>query len=90
MTKKEFLVAEIAKKADMPANVAATVFNATVEVLVEKIAEGELKVDGLGTFKVATRAARVGKNPLTGETINIPAKKTVTFKPANSLKDKVN
>ena len=66
MTKKEFLVAEIAKKADMPANVAATVFNATVEVLVEKIAEGELKVDGLGTFKVATRAARVGKNPLTG------------------------
>ena len=51
--------------------------------------EGRFAVPGFGTFDVKTRAARKGRNPKTGEEIDIPASKTVAFKPAGALKDKV-
>jgi len=45
---------------------------------------------GFGTFSVASRAARTGKNPQTGAAIQIPASKTVKFKVGSKLKDAVN
>jgi DNA-binding protein HU-beta len=45
---------------------------------------------GFGNFKVVSRKARTGKNPKTGETINIPASKTVRFSPGKPLKDMVS
>lgn len=47
---------------------------------------GEAKIAGFGTFKVASRAARRGKNPRTGEPVDIEESKTVRFKPAPTLK----
>lgn len=88
MTKKELLAA-IAKKAGVPADAAAKVYEATVAVVVDEIVNGGIRVDGVGTFKVVNKAARVSKNPKTGETINVPAKKVVKFKPANALADAV-
>ena len=88
MTKKELLAA-IAKKAGVPADAAAKVFDATVDVLVDEIVNGGIRVDGVGSFKVVAKAAKVCKNPKTGETINVPAKKVVKFKAANSLADAV-
>jgi len=46
---------------------------------------GECRIPGVGTLKVATRAARKGRNPQTGEAIDIPAKKVVTFRRAKGL-----
>ena len=88
MTKKELLAA-IAKKAGVSADAAAKVYDATMAVLTDEIANGGVRVDGVGTFKVAKQAARVCKNPRTGEKINVPAKKVVKFKAASSLADAV-
>lgn len=51
--------------------------------------DGEVSLPGIGKLKAATRAARSGRNPKTGETINIPARRVVTFKPAASLAEAV-
>jgi nucleoid DNA-binding protein len=51
---------------------------------------GEVPMKGLGKFKVQHRKARVGRNPLTGESIQIPAKTVVKFSVAKSLKDLIN
>ena len=48
---------------------------------------GEVPLKGLGKFKVQHRKARVGRNPLTGDPVNIPAKTVVKFSVAKSLKD---
>jgi DNA-binding protein HU-beta len=51
--------------------------------------EGEVPLAGLGKFKVSKRQARTGRNPATGETIQIPAKTVVKFTVAKALKDLV-
>ena len=88
MTKKEMLEV-IAAKAGVNKAEAEKVFNASFEVLSDEIKKGGVRVDGFGTFKVNERAARVAKNPRTGEEVKGPAKKVVTFKAAACLKDEV-
>ena len=88
MTKKE-LVEVLAMRAEVSKTEAERVYNALFALLAEEIAKGEARVDGFGTFKVAQRAAREAKNPRTGEVVKVPAKKTVVFKPATALKEKV-
>jgi len=51
--------------------------------------DGRFAVPGFGTFDVKTRAARKGRNPQTGQEMDIPASKTVGFKPAAALKDRL-
>ena len=64
------------------------VLNTTVSVITETVAKGDkIQIAGLGTFEVAERAAREGRNPATGETMNIPAKKVPKFKAAKAFKD---
>lgn len=52
--------------------------------------EGRFAVTGLGTFSVGKRAARVGRNPMTGEKLKIKASKTAKFKASPDLKEAVN
>ncbi len=52
--------------------------------------EGKVQLVGFGTFEVANRAARVGKNPQTGAEVKIPASKAPKFKAGKALKDAVN
>lgn len=62
-----------------------------VECIVDAIASGEgVRLMGLGTFTVEDKPAHVARNPRTGETINVPAKKAPKFKISASLKDAVN
>lgn len=90
MNKTE-LVKVVAEKADLTQAVAADAVNAMVDAIIEKLAEGdEVAILGFGSFKVAERSARTARNPQTGEMVEVPASKAVTFKLSKSLKEKLN
>ena len=62
-----------------------------LKVFKDTLSEGEpVKLVGFGTFQVVERKARKGRNPQTGEEIDIPAKKVVRFKPGKNLKELIN
>ncbi|MBW2062431.1 MAG: HU family DNA-binding protein [Deltaproteobacteria bacterium] len=89
MTKAD-LVAKIAAdtkltKADAERSLNSFVTNVTKTLK----KEGKLTLTGFGTFEVAKRKRRKGRNPQTGETINIKARKVVKFKPGKGLKDSI-
>jgi len=85
MTKAE-LVSMIAKKAGITKKDADAALKAFVEAMQELFKkEDSIRIPGLGTFKVVTRKARKGRNPRSGQVIEIPARKALTFKPAKEL-----
>ena len=62
-----------------------------INVLAESLSAKQIvTIAGLGVFKPATRSAREGRNPKTGETIQIPAKNTIKFKPSKKLREAIN
>ncbi len=70
---------------------AAEAFEAVFDSIVQALRAGEsAKVPGFGSFSMSERAARKGRNPATGESINIKASKTVRFKVGKELKEAVN
>jgi len=90
MNKSE-LIEAIADKADVPKAQAGRVLDALAAVVGDALAEGEqISLVGFGTFLVRERPARSGRNPRTGETIQIAASKTPSFKAGKALKDRVN
>jgi len=90
MTKKE-LVAAMAEKTEMTKKDTELLLNALVEVVSGALANGEeVALSGFGKFEVRERAARSGRNPQTGEAIEIAASKVPAFKAAKALKETVN
>ena len=66
-------------------------FESVIEAIVMHLERGErVQVPGLGSFSLSQRAARTGRNPKTGAAIDIPASKSVRFKPGKDLKGSVN
>ena len=89
MNKTE-LIAVVAEKTGMTKKDAERVINATVDTITEKLVAGEkVAMSGFGIFEVKAREARVGRNPRTKETIEIPATKLPAFKASKTLKDTV-
>jgi DNA-binding protein HU-beta len=88
---KDSLIAAMAEKApDLTKKQCEMALNAFVEGVSEALAkEDKVTLIGFGTFSVVERAARTGRNPSTGEPMEIPAKKVPKFSPGTSLKDKV-
>ncbi len=90
MTKAE-LVSKVAAQAGVTKASAERCITAFVTALTEALEKGErVALPGLGVFNVKERKARTGRNPRTGETVQIPAKKVVKFSPAKTLQAKVN
>lgn len=90
MNKTE-LIAAIAAKANITKKDAEEALKAFTEVVAEELENGEkIQLVGFGTFEVSERAAREGRNPKSGEVMNIPASKTPKFKAGKALKDRVN
>ncbi|AYO54942.1 HU family DNA-binding protein [Acinetobacter wuhouensis] len=90
MNKSE-LVAAMAEKSELTKDQATKALNAFEAVVSETLKSGdEIALVGFGTFKVSDRAARPGRNPKTGEVIQIPASKVPTFKAGKALKEAVN
>ena len=89
MNKTE-LIAAMAEKADLSKKDAEAAITAAVEAITGALIEGEkVQLVGFGSFEVKTRAARVGRNPRTGEPMTYPACKVPTFKPGKALKDAI-
>ena len=89
MTKDE-LVDAIANEAAISKNDAATALKAMTSAISGALANGQdVALVGFGTFSVTQRAAREGRNPRTGESIQIPASRAVKFKAGKGLKDAV-
>ena len=89
--KKPEMIEALATKTGLTKTECEKVFNATFEIFKDELAKGEkVSVAGFGTFKITERAARDGRNPLTGEKIKIKASKSVNFKLSKAIKDKIN
>ncbi len=89
MNKTE-LIAAVAEKTGLTKKDAERVINATFETVTASLAKGDkVAISGFGNFEVKAREARVGRNPRTKETIEIPATKLPAFKAAKALKDAV-
>ncbi|MCI0508772.1 nucleoid protein HU beta subunit [Chromohalobacter marismortui] len=90
MNKSE-LIEAIAASADIPKAAAGRALDAMVDTVSDSLKKGDsVALVGFGTFSVKERAARTGRNPQTGQTIEISAAKVPTFKAGKALKDSVN
>lgn len=89
MNKTE-LVAAIAEKTELSKKDSEKALKAFIDVVTEELQKGEkIQLVGFGTFEVADRAAREGRNPLTGEKMQIEASKAPKFKAGKALKDAI-
>ena len=90
MNKTE-LIAAVAEKTGLTKKDAERVVNATFETVTASLTKGEkVAVSGFGNFEVKAREARVGRNPRTKETIQIPATRLPAFKASKALRDAVS
>lgn len=88
---KTQLIEKIAESADISKAKAGAVVDAlTAAVTEELVNDGSVSLIGFGTFEVRSRSARTGRNPQTGQEIQIAATKVPAFKPGKALKDAVN
>ena len=88
---KNDLVANVAEASGLSKADAAKAVESTFEAVTSELSGGgEVRLVGFGTFSVAQRRASTGRNPRTGEAIQIPASKQPKFKAGKALKDAVN
>ena len=88
---KTDLIAAVAEKAEISKKDAEKAIKAFTDAVAEELVNGgKVQLVGFGTFEVAERAAREGRNPKSGETMTIAASKTPKFKAGKALKDQVN
>lgn len=89
MTKRE-LVIEVAEQLGFTQNEVASIVQTTLDTITQSLAEGQrLELRNFGVFDVKTRDSRVGRNPRTGEEVQIEAKRVPGFKPGKALKEYV-
>ena len=90
MTKAE-LIESVASKVDLPRAIAERAVNTMFDEMTAALSQGDkVNISGFGTFAVSARKARTGRNPKTGESIQIAASKSAKFKAGKNLKDKLN
>jgi DNA-binding protein HU-beta len=88
---KQELVDAVASNAGIAKAEAEETINAVLATISKEVAAGQsVQLIGFGTFGAGERAARTGRNPATGETLQIAAAKTVKFSPGKAFKDVVN
>ncbi|MEK7334217.1 MAG: HU family DNA-binding protein [Candidatus Binatota bacterium] len=90
MTKAD-LIDLVASKADIPKQKAEEIVNGVFDDIVAALKNGDkVNISGFGTFSVSERKARIGRNPKTGESIQIAASRAAKFKAGKTLKDSLS
>ena len=90
MKKKDF-VAKVAQANGLSNTKTADVIDSFIDEIVEALANGEkIMLSGFGTIEVKKRAGRIGRHPVTGEQIQLPDTKVVSFHQSSKLREKVN
>jgi len=87
---KADLVEEVSAETGLTKRASGEAIGAVIDGITDALARGEkVTLVGFGTFRVVSRKARRGRNPQTGQTIQIPARKVPRFKPGKNLRKKV-
>lgn len=90
MTKAD-LVEEVLRVTELPRKESETVVETIFESIIQALQGGDkIEIRGFGSFRTRERRGRTGRNPKTGEKVDVPAKKIPFFKPSKELKDFVN
>ena len=88
---KADLIEEVLKVAELPRKESETIVETIFESIIEALQKGDkIEIRGFGSFRTRQRRGRIGRNPKTGEKVDVPAKKIPFFKPSKELKDFVN
>ena len=90
MTKAD-LIEEVSRLADLTRKDSEIIVETIFESIVTSLRSGDkIEIRGFGSFRTRQRKPRVGRNPKTGDRVDVPAKKIPFFKPSKELKDVVN
>lgn len=90
MTKAE-LVDEVARAVQLTKKQAEAIVNIVFDSIVESLRAGEkIELRGFGSFRLRSRKSRLGRNPKTGERVEVPSKRIPYFKPGKELKEMIN
>src|SRR5438067_13664129 len=90
MTKPE-LVDEVARVVQLTKKQAETIVNIVFDSIVDSLRSGQkIELRGFGSFRLRSRKSRTGRNPKTGEKVEVPSKKIPYFKPGKELKELIN
>ena len=90
MTKAE-LVDEVARSTELTKKHAEIIVNTVFESIVDSLKAGEkIELRGFGSFRIRRRGARIGRNPKTGDKVEVPAKRIPYFKPGKDLREMLN
>ncbi len=90
MTKAD-LIEAVVERLELPRTLAERAVNLVFDEITSRMQQGDkVNISGFGTFVVSDRKARQGRNPKTGDMIDIPASRAAKFRPGKSLKDALN
>ena len=88
---KADLIEEVLRISELPRKESETIVETIFESIIDALQKGDkIEIRGFGSFRTRQRRGRVGRNPKTGEKVEVPAKKIPFFKPSKELKDFVN
>ena len=88
---KADLIEEVLRVTELPRKESETIVETIFESIIDALQKGDkIEIRGFGSFRTRARRGRVGRNPKTGEKVEVPAKKIPFFKPSKELKDFVN
>ena len=88
---KADLIEEVLRITELPRKESETIVETIFDSIIDSLQKGQkIEIRGFGSFRTRERRGRVGRNPKTGEKVEVPAKKIPFFKPRKELKDFVN
>ncbi|HKE06764.1 MAG TPA: HU family DNA-binding protein [Candidatus Acidoferrum sp.] len=88
---KADLIEEVLRVTELPRKESETIVETIFESIIDALQKGDkIEIRGFGSFRTRQRRGRIGRNPKTGEKVEVPAKKIPFFKPSKELKDFVN
>ena len=88
---KADLIEEVLRVTELPRKESETIVETIFDSIIGALQKGEkIEIRGFGSFRTRERRGRIGRNPKTGEKVEVPAKKIPFFKPSKELKDFVN